>query len=253
MQSSHCLCPVPVLLQVIPRQLCDNAGFDATDMLNKLRQKHALADGSGKVSGCVGGSSVLLLPQAQVDSMPMGTHAASFVSRGSLQPHTAACPSAAAVSMPAAPQQYFGVDVNTGGVVNTFDAFVWEPALVKLNAIQVSTHTQPWVLRYAGNPTVYAHTVPASTLQITVTSCDSPHTHTELATLSSRTEQRAERAGLFPLCRCSQSATEAACLILSVDETVKNPRSEAPDAAAMGAGRGGGRGMRGGRGRGMRR
>jgi hypothetical protein len=50
-----------------------------------------------------------------------------------------------------------------------------------------------------------------------------------------------------------QSATEAACLILSVDETVKNPRSEAPDAAAMGAGRGGGRGMRGGRGRGMRR
>lgn len=52
---------------------------------------------------------------------------------------------------------------------------------------------------------------------------------------------------------CVQSATEAACLILSVDETVKNPRSEVPDAAPMG-GRGmGGRGMRGGRGRGMRR
>ncbi|RRT37171.1 hypothetical protein B296_00046947 [Ensete ventricosum] len=28
-------------LQVIPRQLCDNAGFDSTDVLNKLRQKHA--------------------------------------------------------------------------------------------------------------------------------------------------------------------------------------------------------------------
>lgn len=71
-------------------------------------------------------------------------------------------------------------------MVNTFDAFVWEPALVKLNAIQ--------------------------------------------------------------------SATEAACLILSVDETVRNPKSEAPDAAAMGGGRGMGRGgMRGGRGRGMRR
>jgi chaperonin GroEL (HSP60 family) len=28
-------------VQVIPRQLCDNAGFDATDVLNKLRQKHA--------------------------------------------------------------------------------------------------------------------------------------------------------------------------------------------------------------------
>jgi hypothetical protein len=30
-----------IILQVIPRQLCDNAGFDATDVLNKLRQKHA--------------------------------------------------------------------------------------------------------------------------------------------------------------------------------------------------------------------
>jgi T-complex protein 1 subunit eta len=85
-------------------------------------------------------------------------------------------------------KQNFGVDVNNGGVCNTFESFVWEPALVKINAIQ--------------------------------------------------------------------SATEAACLILSVDETVRNPASEAPDAAAMGAGRGGmgGRGGGGrGRGRGMRR
>ena len=28
-------------LEVIPRQLCDNAGFDSTNVLNKLRQKHA--------------------------------------------------------------------------------------------------------------------------------------------------------------------------------------------------------------------
>jgi T-complex protein 1 subunit eta len=28
-------------LEVIPRQLCDNAGFDSTDILNRLRQKHA--------------------------------------------------------------------------------------------------------------------------------------------------------------------------------------------------------------------
>jgi len=28
-------------LEIIPRQLCDNAGFDSTDILNKLRQKHA--------------------------------------------------------------------------------------------------------------------------------------------------------------------------------------------------------------------
>eukprot|EP00795_Rhopilema_esculentum_P012067 gene12067-2660_t len=27
--------------EVIPRQLCDNAGFDSTIVLNKLRQKHA--------------------------------------------------------------------------------------------------------------------------------------------------------------------------------------------------------------------
>ena len=27
-------------LEIIPRQLCDNAGFDATNVLNKLRQKH---------------------------------------------------------------------------------------------------------------------------------------------------------------------------------------------------------------------
>ena len=27
--------------EIIPRQLCDNAGFDATNILNKLRQKHA--------------------------------------------------------------------------------------------------------------------------------------------------------------------------------------------------------------------
>ena len=118
-------------LEVIPRQLADNAGFDATDVLNKLRQKHALKDNSG--INC-------------------------------------------------------GIDVNTGGVVDTYAAYVWEPALVKINAVT--------------------------------------------------------------------AASEAACLVLSVDETVTNPRSEAADASAMGGGgggRGGGMPMRGrGRGRGMR-
>ena len=28
-------------LELIPRQLADNAGFDATDILNRLRQVHA--------------------------------------------------------------------------------------------------------------------------------------------------------------------------------------------------------------------
>ncbi|KAK9164579.1 hypothetical protein Syun_005481 [Stephania yunnanensis] len=117
-------------LEVIPRQLCDNAGFDATDVLNKLRQKHALPSGEGA---------------------------------------------------------NYGVDINTGGIADSFANFVWEPSVVKLNAIN--------------------------------------------------------------------AATEAACLILSVDETVKNPKSESAQgeaaAGAMGRGRGG-PAFRG-RGRGMRR
>ena len=87
-------------LEIIPRQICDNAGLDSTDILNKLRMKHA----SGET--------------------------------------------------------WAGVDVDgSSGVRNNLDAFVWEPSLVKINAIS--------------------------------------------------------------------SATEAACLILSVDETVRNPQSEA--------------------------
>ena len=86
-------------LEIIPRQICDNAGLDSTDILNKLRMKHA--NGS----------------------------------------------------------RWFGVDVDgPEGVRDNMDAFVWEPRLVKVNAIS--------------------------------------------------------------------SATEAACLILSVDETVRNPQSE---------------------------
>ena len=87
-------------LEIIPRQICDNAGLDSTDVLNKLRMKHATGE------------------------------------------------------------KWYGVDVDgTSGVRDNMDAFVWEPSLVKTNAIS--------------------------------------------------------------------SATEAACLILSVDETVRNPQSEA--------------------------
>lgn len=75
----------------------------------------------------------------------------------------------------------YGVDINSGEVADTYASYVWEPIIVKKNAIE--------------------------------------------------------------------AATEAACLILSVDETVKNPKSETPDAAAAAAGRGRGRG----RGRGMSR
>ncbi|KAG1360634.1 putative T-complex protein 1 subunit eta [Cocos nucifera] len=116
-------------LEVIPRQLCDNAGFDATDVLNKLRQKHASGEGAN-----------------------------------------------------------YGVDINTGGIADSFANFVWEPAVVKINAIN--------------------------------------------------------------------AATEAACLILSVDETVKNPKSEGAQGEAAAnamAGRGHAAALRGCGGRGMRR
>ncbi len=38
-------------LEVIPRQLCDNAGFDATDVLSRLRNKHSLSEDRGKHFG----------------------------------------------------------------------------------------------------------------------------------------------------------------------------------------------------------
>ena len=65
-------------LEVIPRQLTDNSGFDATDVLNTLRERHAAPGGAGA---------------------------------------------------------RMGVDCRTGGVIDTYDAFIWEPALVKTNAI----------------------------------------------------------------------------------------------------------------------
>lgn len=97
-------------LEVIPRQLCDNAGFDATNILNKLRQKHA--------QGCC----------------------------------------------------WYGVDINKEDISDNFEACVWEPAVVKINALT--------------------------------------------------------------------AASEAACLVLSVDETIKNPKSDAGGAPPMGRGMG---------------
>lgn len=42
--------------EIIPRQLCYNAGFDATDLLNKLRQKHAQGKEVFDLYGMLGGS-----------------------------------------------------------------------------------------------------------------------------------------------------------------------------------------------------
>lgn len=97
-------------LEVIPRQLADNAGYDSTLVLNQLRQKHA-------EGGCCDGGEA----------------------------------------------KWFGVNMETEGICDTFAAGVWEPTLVKMNAIT--------------------------------------------------------------------AATEAACVILSVDETIKNTPSQPADAA----------------------
>lgn len=106
-------------LEVVPRQLADNAGIDSTDVLNRLRREHAIGvDGAG-------------------------------------------C--------------WMGVDVLNEGICDTMVAGVWEPAANKLNSLA--------------------------------------------------------------------SATEVACCILSIDETIRNPQSEKPGAPSQGVGLGaGGRG-----------
>jgi T-complex protein 1 subunit eta len=73
-------------LEVIPRQLCDNAGFDATDILNKLRVEHR---------------------------------------RGST---------------------WAGVDFTNEGVADNMKRFVWEPSLVKVNAIQAAVEAACLIL-----------------------------------------------------------------------------------------------------------
>ncbi|KAA6382011.1 MAG: putative T-complex protein 1 subunit eta, partial [Streblomastix strix] len=103
-------------LEIIPRQLVDNAGFDTTNVVEKLRQVHY-----------------------ETKNVNMG------------------------------------VNIAEEGILNSFEACIWEPANMKINAIS--------------------------------------------------------------------AATEAACLVLSVDETIKTPQSEQPGAAGGGRGRGIGRGM----------
>lgn len=108
-------------LEVIPRQLAENAGIDSIDVLSRLRKEHATKNGDGK---------------------------------------------------------WMGVDVLGEGICDTFASGVWEPAANKLNSLA--------------------------------------------------------------------AASEAACCILSIDETVRNPQSEKPGAPSQGVGLGAG-GAGGGR------
>ena len=73
-------------LEIIPRQLCDNAGFDATNILTQLRVEHR---------------------------------------KGNI---------------------WAGVDFDNEGVRNNIEAFVWEPALVKVNAIQAAVEASCMIL-----------------------------------------------------------------------------------------------------------
>ncbi len=73
-------------LEIIPRQLCENAGFDATDLLNKLRKAHAKGE------------------------------------------------------------TWFGIDFETESISNNLDKFVWEPALVKINALSSAVEAANLVL-----------------------------------------------------------------------------------------------------------
>jgi T-complex protein 1 subunit eta len=91
-------------LEIVPRQLCDNAGFDSTDVLAALRRKHT-QDADGK---------------------------------------------------------WYGVDIASGSICDTFETGVWEPSDNKCNSLG--------------------------------------------------------------------AATEAACVILSIDETIINPTSQDPGA-----------------------
>ncbi|CAI4231315.1 unnamed protein product [Auanema sp. JU1783] len=72
--------------EIIPQQLCYNAGLDATDILNKLRHKHAQGE------------------------------------------------------------QWAGINIHKEEVMNNLDAGVWEPSLVKKNAITAATEAVCLVL-----------------------------------------------------------------------------------------------------------
>jgi T-complex protein 1 subunit eta len=73
-------------LEVIPRQLAQNAGIDSTDVINQLRKKHT----EGGV--------------------------------------------------------WWGVDLANGGICDCMASFVWEPALVRLNALEAATEAACLIL-----------------------------------------------------------------------------------------------------------
>jgi T-complex protein 1 subunit eta len=96
-------------LEAIPHQIASNAGFDATDILNKLRHVHNKEEAVAVTAAVAAAASS---DAADVDIKPC----------------------------------WYGVDIDTGGIVNTFETFVWEPSLVRLNAITAATEAANLIL-----------------------------------------------------------------------------------------------------------
>lgn len=168
-------------LEIIPRQLCDNAGLDATDVLNRLRvehrQNHRIWAGVDFTSDT---AAPPYLTGASTNTVN-GTSHSGALANGTSASSTSSSTGQTSISAPSNP---FG---GTGVSPDLLAKHVWEPALVKTNAIE--------------------------------------------------------------------AATEAACLILSVDETIRNEQSQQPQGPQRGLPPGAAqRAVRGmGRGRGMPR
>jgi T-complex protein 1 subunit eta len=82
----------------------------------------------------------------------------------------------------------YGVDINTGGIADSFANFVWEPAVVKVIVLSF------WSL------SIYLSSYCCVDLSLVT------------------------MFFFWFQINAINAATEAACLILSVDETVKNPK-----------------------------
>ncbi|KAF8820758.1 T-complex protein 1 eta subunit [Cardiosporidium cionae] len=99
-------------LEVIPKALARNSGFDSTDLLNILRQKHNQGNGNSLVLGSriyFGGFSLL-----------------SYFLFHEFR--------------------WFGVDCNVGGLVDCFKEGIWEPTIVKKNILSSATEAASVIL-----------------------------------------------------------------------------------------------------------
>ncbi|KAL9051835.1 MAG: hypothetical protein Q9162_005776 [Coniocarpon cinnabarinum] len=115
-------------LEVIPRLLCDNAGLDATDVLNRLRVEHAV---HGRKWAGVDLSSADPSPESLKQNATNGVNGAVPAHADGYTTTTPSAPSA---------------NSQTGVAEDLLARHVWEPALVKVNAIQAATEASCLIL-----------------------------------------------------------------------------------------------------------